>query len=104
MFNAAGPSVPMSGRSATGQPAAPQFKRGRMAEKRTRQLPNIRVSESLEMALMRLASRDERSLSDYVWRVLEKHCFGHGASLGDEGGAGNDFGAQHCTSPEGGMS
>ncbi len=75
-----------------------------MAEKRIRQLPNIRISDSLEMALMRLASRDERSLSDYVWRVLEKHCFGHGASLGDEGCCGNDSDAQHCTSPERGMS
>ena len=70
-----------------------------MAEKRICQLPSIRVSESLEMALMRLASRDERSLSDYVWRVLEKHCFGHGASLGDDSHGGNETGAQQCNSP-----
>lgn len=75
-----------------------------MAEKRICQLPSIRVSESLEMALMRLASRDERSLSDYVWRVLEKHCFGHGASLGDDGNCCNETGAPHCSSPERGMS
>lgn len=75
-----------------------------MAEKRIRQLPNIRVSDSLETTLMRLASRDERSLSDYVWRVLEKHAFGHGASLSDDGSDGNESGALQCTSSRGGMS
>lgn len=81
-----------------------QYRGARMAEKRICQLPSIRVSESLEMALMRLASRDERSLSDYVWRVLEKHCFGHGASLTDEASAGNDSSALHCVSPVRGVS
>ena len=69
-----------------------------MAEKRIRQLPSVRVSETLETALMRLAARDERSLSDYVWRVLEKHVFGHAASLGDVDGDGNESHAVHCKS------
>ena len=50
-------------------------------EKRLRVLPSLRVGESLENALMRLAAREERSLSGYIVRVLEKHCFGHAASL-----------------------
>ena len=43
-----------------------------MAEKCIRQLPPVRVPESLEQALMRL-----RSLSEYVRGVLTKHAFGH---------------------------
>lgn len=52
-----------------------------MAEKCTSQLPPLRVSESLETALMRLAARDERSLSEYLKLVLSRHAFGHGFSL-----------------------
>ena len=74
-----------------------------MAEKRIRQLPNIRVSESLETALMRLASRDERALSDYVWRVLEKHVFGHAASLAEDDEARNGLHAVQSTSTKEGM-
>lgn len=49
-------------------------------EKRVAQLPAIRVGESLEQALMRLAARDERSLSDYLFRLLWRHAFGHAAT------------------------
>lgn len=52
-----------------------------MAEKCTHQLPPIRVPESLETALMRLAARDERSLSEYVKLVLSRHVHGHAFSL-----------------------
>lgn len=41
-------------------------------------LPAMRVTERLETALMRLAAADDRALSDYIRRVLERHCFGHG--------------------------
>lgn len=51
------------------------------AEKCTRQLPPIRVPESLETALMRLAAQNERSLSEYIKLVLSHHVFGHGSSL-----------------------
>lgn len=51
------------------------------AEKRTVSLPPIRVSDTLEGALMRLAARDDRTLSEYVRRVLERHVFGHAGSL-----------------------
>lgn len=70
-------------------------------EKRTAQLPAIRVGESLEQALMRLASRDERSLSDYLHRLLWRHAFGHAASLGEPCCTGNDDRAVHCRSTPG---
>ena len=38
-------------------------------EKRMRVLPSLRIGESLENALMRLAARDERTLSGYIERV-----------------------------------
>lgn len=50
-------------------------------EKRITQLPPVRCSDTLESALMRLAARDDRTLSEYVRRVLEKHVFGHAGSL-----------------------
>ena len=50
-------------------------------EKCTRQLPAIRVTETLETALMRLASQDERSLSEYIKLVLNHHVFGHASSV-----------------------
>lgn len=50
-----------------------------MAEKRTRSLPSVRCTESLEISLMRSAARDGRELSDYIRRVLELHQFGHDA-------------------------
>ena len=46
-------------------------------EKCTRALPQVRVGESLETALMRLASHEERTLSDYIRKALESHVFGH---------------------------
>lgn len=55
-----------------------------MANKCTSNLPALRVSDSLERALMRLAARDDRALSDYIRLVLERHVFGHGASVGVE--------------------
>jgi hypothetical protein len=57
-------------------------------EKRITQLPPVRCSETLAQALMRLAAEDDRTLSEYVRRVLERHVFGHAASLGVEQEAG----------------
>lgn len=59
-----------------------------MAEKCIRQLPAIRVSDTLERALMRLAAHDDRTLSEYVRLVLMRHALGHAATLphDDEGG------------------
>lgn len=51
-----------------------------------RTLPSLRVTECLELALMRLAAADDRSLSDYVRLVLERHVFGHAAHGDDDGG------------------
>lgn len=59
-------------------------------EKRVRALPAIRISETLENALMRLAAHDDRTLSGYVVRVLEKHAFGHALSLDADDRGGND--------------
>lgn len=55
-----------------------------MAEKRTRQLPPVRIDEQLEVALMRLAMRDERSVTEYVRLVLERHAFGHARMVGQD--------------------
>lgn len=52
-----------------------------MAEKCTRSLPPIRVTETLETKLMRLAAQDDRSLSEYVKLVLLHHVDGHAHSL-----------------------
>lgn len=64
-----------------------------MREKCIRNLPSLRVSEPVETALMRLAARDERSLSEYIRLVLEHHVFGHGASVREGGAEVTDFGA-----------
>lgn len=52
-----------------------------MNEKCIRNLPPVRVSDSLERALMRLAARDDRSLSEYIRMVLTRHAFGHGSTV-----------------------
>lgn len=67
-----------------------------MAEKCIRQLPTLRVTETLETLLMRMASRDDRTLSEYVRLVLERHAFGHAASLLRDDGQSTDFGALQC--------
>lgn len=56
-----------------------------MAEKRTSQLPAVRCSEQLEVALMRLAAADRRELTAYVRAVLERHVWGHAATVDDDG-------------------
>jgi hypothetical protein len=66
------------------------FSRAVSGEKRVRTLPAIRISETLENALMRLAAVDDRTLSGYVVRVLEKHVFGHAMSLDADLDGGND--------------
>lgn len=53
-------------------------------EKQSRMLPQIRITESLELRLMRLAAADNRSLSDYVRNVLFRHVFGHVSSVIDD--------------------
>lgn len=52
-----------------------------MAEKCIAQLPPLRIPESLEHALMRLAAREDRSLSEYLRLVLMRHVHGHAFSL-----------------------
>lgn len=66
-----------------------KFSRSAGGEKRVRTLPAIRIGEALENALMRLAAQDDRTLSGYVVRVLEKHVFGHASSLDADGDGGN---------------
>jgi hypothetical protein len=67
------------------------------AEKCIRQLPAIRISDTLETALMRLAARDERSLSEYIRLTLERHAFGHATSLMKDDGEVSGFGALQCS-------
>jgi hypothetical protein len=64
-----------------------------MAEKCIRSLPTIRISDSLEVALMRMAARDGRSLSEYIRLTLDRHAFGHAASVMGEDRPGADNGA-----------
>lgn len=45
-------------------------------EKKTEQL-KIWTSESLLLELSKLADQDDRKLSDYVTRILERHVYGH---------------------------
>ena len=71
-----------------------------MAEKCIRQLPTIRISDTLETALMRLAARDERSLSEYIRLSLERHAFGHAASFLRDDGTVTDFGALQSIADE----
>lgn len=71
-----------------------------MAEKCIRQLPTIRIGDTLEMVLMRMAARDDRTLSEYVRLVLERHAFGHAASVLREDAASTDFGALQGSADE----
>lgn len=50
-------------------------------EKCIRQLPPLRISDTLETALMRLAAGHERTLSEYIKLVLIHHVFGHSTSI-----------------------
>lgn len=45
-------------------------------EKKLGRIPEIRVEESLEMALSRRANFEGRTLSNYVAHVLRLHAFG----------------------------
>lgn len=63
-------------------------------EKCLRQLPPIRCDDRLEAHLMRLAAAEDRKLSDYIRRVLERHCFGHAGSLAIGVDSGNESSAQ----------
>ena len=62
-----------------------------MAEKCTRQLPPVRVPESLEVVLMRLASTQERSLSEYIKLVLSHHAFGHVCTVSQSDESGKEW-------------
>lgn len=67
-----------------------------MAEKCTRTLPPMRVTETLEIKLLRLAARDERSLSEYIKLVLVRHVDGHAHSLAVESDESQNSRASHC--------
>jgi hypothetical protein len=49
--------------------------------KRTGKLPQIRVEPELELAAYRLASRDNRDLSDYLRIVITKHIVAHASTV-----------------------
>lgn len=52
-------------------------------EKKTCTLPPIRISEALEVELMRMAMQSDRKYSDFIRLILHRHVYGHGAaSLG----------------------
>lgn len=64
-----------------------------MAEKRIYNLPMVRVEESLYLSLSQSAAAEERTLSEYLRRLLWKHEFGHARRVGDRGEPVTDFGA-----------
>lgn len=72
-----------------------------MAEKCTRSLPSIRVPESLEIKLLRLASIDERSLSEYIKLLLVRHVDGHAHSMGADGDDCQHSRAPQCAATRG---
>ncbi len=51
-------------------------RRSKVEEKKSEAL-KIWISESLLLELSKLADVDDRKLSDYVARVLERHVYGH---------------------------
>lgn len=72
-----------------------------MHEKCTSTLPPIRVPQSLELDLCRLAAQHDRKFSDYVRWALALHVKGHGYMLdaGCEDGNEDRAGlcdARHC--------
>ena len=67
-----------------------------MPEKYIKSLPAIRVSEPLEMALMRQAAAQDRTLSDLMRQILEKWAFGHALSLSQAIEFGESNRAMHC--------
>ena len=67
-------------------------------EKRIRNLPAVRVAESLETAAMRVAARQDRSLSSVVRIALQEYVLAHGESLAADEVEGNAGRASHCDS------
>jgi hypothetical protein len=68
-------------------------------EKRISTLPALRIEPSLEMSLMRSAAADDRTLADYVRRILWQHEFGHARMVSEDGSPVSNFGALHCDAP-----
>jgi hypothetical protein len=69
-------------------------------EKCTQSLPPVRVGVTLETTLMRLAARDDRSLSEYIRHALTLHAMGHAATLHDGSEPGKWIRAQQCFAKE----
>ena len=47
-------------------------------------LPPIRCHSTLILSLVKLSAREGRDFSDYVRRVLEKHCYERSLTVPDE--------------------
>lgn len=69
-------------------------------EKKIVSIPPIRVDERLEIALNRMANREDRKLSDYIRLVLARHAFGHAESVERGEGERTDFGALQSDAPQ----
>jgi len=54
-------------------------------EKKLAELPRVRVSEQLEIDLMRAAAADQRSVSDLVRVILSEWLYGHARTVRDRG-------------------
>jgi hypothetical protein len=53
-------------------------------EKLTQELPRVRVSEQMELDLMRAAAHQDRSVSDLVRVILGEWLYGHARKLPDD--------------------
>jgi hypothetical protein len=52
-------------------------------DKLIKELPRVRITEQMEIDLMRAAAADERSLSDLVRVILGEWLYGHARKLPD---------------------
>ena len=55
-----------------------------MADEKKTEAVKVHLSESLLNELSRLCAIEDRRLSDYIGRVLRRHCWGHAVRLPDE--------------------
>jgi hypothetical protein len=55
-----------------------------MTDDKRSECVKVYVSEPLELELHRLASANDRTLSDYIAVILRRHVFGHAAPILDD--------------------
>lgn len=61
----------------------------RKEPKKISTLPPIRISEALELELMRMAMQSDRKYSDFIRLILHRHVWGHASNLGNAADGNN---------------